>query len=105
MPGAGSGTVVIDGHVDSASQGRGALFPLSHAQPGDVITVKTARGPFDYTVVARRAYLKSRLPADLFATDGRARLVLITCGGGFDPRKRHYDSNVVVYAVPLDRPT
>lgn len=99
-PGSSSGTVVIDGHVDSARQGHGALFRLSQAVPGDAITLLTDRGEVRYTVVARRAYLKAKLPTDVFATGGRPRLVLITCGGQFVARTHHYRSNVVVYALP-----
>jgi hypothetical protein len=27
--------------------------------------------------------------------------VLVTCGGTFDERRRHYSDNVVVYALPV----
>lgn len=36
-PGMPSGSVVIDGHVDSAALGLGALFRLSEARPGDAV--------------------------------------------------------------------
>lgn len=101
-PGAPSGSVVIDGHVDSAERGLGALFRLREAQPGEEISVQNATGATThYTVVARRRYPKAALPAaELFAQGTRPRLVLITCGGRFDPVTRHYADNVVVYAVP-----
>ena len=101
-PGAASGTVVLDGHVDSAERGLGALFRLRAAQLGEEISVQNAAGTTTrYTVVARRSYAKTALPAaEIFAQDTRPRLVLITCGGRFDPATRHYADNVVVYAVP-----
>jgi hypothetical protein len=99
-PGSLSGTVVIDGHVDSKRQGKGQLFPLERARPGDRISMETASGLLSYRVVARRIYGKANLPSDLFAVTGRHRLVLITCGGPFDRSTGHYDDNVVVYAVP-----
>ena len=101
-PGAASGTVVLDGHVDSAERGLGALFRLREAQLGEEISVQNASGTTTrYTVVARRSYAKTALPAaEIFAQDTRPRLVLITCGGRFDPATRHYADNVVVYAVP-----
>ena len=101
-PGALSGSVVIDGHVDSAERGLGALFRLREAQPGEEISVENASGTTTrYTVVARRRYAKAALPvAELFAQGTRPRLVLITCGGRFDSATQHYDDNVVVYAVP-----
>jgi hypothetical protein len=99
-PASAHGTVLIDGHVDSASQGRGSLFPLRDAVPGDVITLTTPDGVMRYVVAARRTYEKADLPAETFARTGRPRLVVITCGGRFDRATHHYASNVVVYALP-----
>jgi hypothetical protein len=36
----------------------------------------------------------------VFATDGRRRLVLVTCGGAVDEATGHDSDNVVVTAVP-----
>jgi hypothetical protein len=41
-----------------------------------------------------------RYPAEAFDRIGRARLVLITCGGPFDPSTGNYRDNIVAYAVP-----
>lgn len=101
-PGMPSGSVVIDGHVDSAALGLGALFRLREARPGDDVVLTNAAGRSTrYTVVARRSYPKTSLPvAEVFAADVSSRLVLLTCGGPFDQATRHYADNVVVYAVP-----
>ena len=101
-PGMPSGSVVINGHVDSATLGPGALFRLREAQPGDeVLLTNAAQVNVRYTVVARRRYAKASLPADeVFARDVGPRLVLLTCGGLFDQASRHYADNIVVYAVP-----
>jgi len=101
-PGMPSGSVVIDGHVDSAALGFGALFRLREARPGDDVVLMSATGDSTrYTVVARRSYAKTSLPvAEVFAADVGPRLVLLTCGGLFDQGTRHYADNVVVYAVP-----
>lgn len=101
-PGMPSGSVVIDGHVDSATRGLGALFRLSEAAPGDdVVVTNSAGATTNYTVAARRSYAKTSLPvAEVFARDVGPRLVLVTCGGRFDPTTRHYADNVVIYAVP-----
>ncbi len=101
-PGSATGTVVLAGHVDTDATGPGALFRLADARPGDRVVVATAGGGIGYEVQAVRRYAKARLPADTFATDGRPRLVLITCGGAFDRRSRGYADNVVVYAVPVE---
>ena len=84
--GAATGTVVLDGHVDSAVSGEGALFDLTRLQVGDAVIVTTTSGQtVSFVVTARRTYLKvDGLPPDLFRTDGPPGLVLITCGGPFD---------------------
>ena len=101
-PGMPSGSVVIDGHVDSAALGLGAFFRLREARPGDdVVLVNAAGRSTRYTVVARRSFAKTSLPvAEVFASDVSSRLVLLTCGGRFDQETRHYADNIVVYAVP-----
>jgi hypothetical protein len=101
-PGMPSGSVIIDGHVDSAALGLGALFHLGEARPGDDVVVANAAGlSTHYTVVARRSYPKTSLPvAEVFATAVSPRLVLVTCGGAFDRVTRHYADNIVVFAVP-----
>lgn len=101
-PGMPSGSVVIDGHVDSAALGLGALFHLRDARTGDEVVLTNAAGwSTHYTVVAHRTYAKTTLPAaEVFASDVGPRLVLLTCGGPFDQATRHYADNIVVYAVP-----
>lgn len=100
--GAVTGTVVLDGHVDSAVSGEGALFDLTRLQVGDAVLVTTTPGQtVRFVVTARRRYLKvDGLPPDLFRTDGPPRLVLITCGGPFDRSARSYLDNIVVFASP-----
>src|SRR5205823_10147846 len=102
-PGGAKGSVVLDGHVDSATRGVGVFARLRVLDVGDVVEVGAAGGEtLRYTVAGRREYLKSTLPAEeVFSQDVAERLVLITCGGRFDPVTRHYDDNIVVYAVPV----
>lgn len=102
LAGAATGTVVLDGHVDSAASGPGALFRLASLRANDPITLTTGTGQLRrYTVTARRVYVKAGgLPADIFARDGPARLVLISCGGPFDRTAGSYLDNIVVFAVP-----
>jgi LPXTG-site transpeptidase (sortase) family protein len=94
------GSSVIVGHVDSSRQGAGAFFRLRELAPGSTILVAFAHQSRRFTVVARREFAKSRLPADLFLPSGRPILTLITCGGAFDRQSHHYADNIVVYAVP-----
>jgi hypothetical protein len=100
-PAARGGTVVLAGHVDTKADGPGALYRLETLDPGQTMSIATGSGPATYRVVARQAYRKGRLPADIFSADGPARLAVITCGGAFDHSTRTYAYNVVVYALPL----
>ena len=101
QPGDKTGSVLIAGHVDSATAGAGAFFHLKDAKPGDKVEVKTTGGrTFTYRVVSVKSYLKSKLPTDVWSRSGKARLVLVTCGGPFDQQKRHYRDNIVLTAVP-----
>lgn len=100
-PGASHGTVVIDGHIDSARFGLGALAALLHVHPGDrVVLTDTAGDRHTYLVTARNNYPKQRLPASVFRRDGPPRLALITCGGQFNRATRSYHDNIVVLAYP-----
>ena len=104
QPGSRSGTVVLDGHVDSAGSGLGALFHVTALRAGDLVAVTTARSDqVTYRVTARRSYPKTAaLPPDLFAASGPPRLVLITCGGQFDRHALSYRDNVVIFATPMN---
>jgi sortase (surface protein transpeptidase) len=56
-----------------------------------------------YEVVERTIYDKDELPRDrIWTTTGDETLVLITCGGSYNPEIRRYRQNIVVYAVPVD---
>ncbi|MEV4512428.1 class F sortase [Dactylosporangium sp. NPDC049525] len=100
-----AGSIVIAGHVDSAEQGKGAFFRLRELTPGDAMTVTGSDGSSRvFTVVAREIFAKTAVPLErYFARDGAVRLTLITCGGPFDARTRHYRDNVVITAQPVER--
>ena len=102
LVGASTGTTVLDGHVDSAAAGPGALFRLRELRPGDPLRLETATRRIGYTVIGRRIISKAGpLPADLFSATGPPRLVLISCGGPFDRVTRSYRDNIVIFAVAI----
>ncbi len=105
-PGAAEGNAVLAGHVDTIAQGAGALFELREVGVGAEITVTDAAGAVHaYEVVSRERITKTDLPVEqIFARTGEPRLVVITCGGDYLPGSRRYADNVVVTAVPVDRP-
>jgi LPXTG-site transpeptidase (sortase) family protein len=100
LPGDPRGAVLIAGHVDSATAGPGAFKELHRAEIGDRVKVRAANGrTFSYRVVSVRTYRKNALPADIYSQRGKARLVLVTCGGPFNAILGHYRDNIVVTAV------
>jgi hypothetical protein len=101
-PGA-TGTAVFAGHVDSRSQGRGALYHLRDLQVGETIEVDLDDGSVQrWLVTGVTQYPKDVLPLDqVFTWVGPPRLVVITCGGEFDRTARSYSDNIVVYAELL----
>ena len=96
-----AGTAVLAGHVDSRTQGLGALFDLRRLEPGDPVMVSGDGASTEWRVTGRTRYPKDELPLDdIFRWDGEPRLVLITCGGDFVAEDGEYRDNVVVYAEP-----
>lgn len=102
---AAQGSTVLAGHVDGAGR-EGALFELRDLEPGATLVATGADGRLrSYVVEAREQWSKGQVPLDrLFARDGPARLVVITCGGPFDPDTRTYRDNLVVTALPSGAP-
>ena len=101
-PGA-TGTAVLAGHVDSRSQGRGALYDLRELRTGETIEIDLADGTTQRWLITEVIqYPKDVLPLDeIFTWAGESRLAIITCGGEFDRTARSYTDNIVVYAEPL----
>lgn len=100
-PGAPLGTAVIAGHV-ATQNGPGALFRLRTVRIGAHFTVSEKSRKVTFRVAAIRRYSKAALPwKQIFDQHIHGRLVVITCGGLFDPQTGHYLDNVVVYATPV----
>ncbi len=99
------GSSVLAGHI--AYDGENGVFSnLAGVEVGATVEVILADGvSLDYEIVELATYQKTELPFDdIFDESGPDRVVLITCGGTFNPNIRSYDSNVVAYAEPVDRP-
>lgn len=97
------GATVLAAHV-SWNDALGPFFRLGDAEIGDRLEVVAGDGSVRvYQVVERTMYVKDGLPADrIWTTTGDETLVLITCGGDFNPSIHRYRHNIVVYAVPVD---
>lgn len=101
-----NGSAVLAAHVDLAGQGPGVFFRLRELDPGAIVEIEFSDGSTRrFRIEARTIYDKQELPLDtIFSREGSPVLTLITCGGSFSESSRHYDSNVVVYAVPVQLP-
>lgn len=102
-PGEGEGSVVVAGHLDSATYAVGPLGRVVDLRAGDTAVVSGADGERRaYAVRAVQTIAKEALPAaELFGTRGPERLVLVTCGGSYDPDHGGWDSNVVAVLDPV----
>ena len=97
-----SGATVLAAHV-SWKGSIGPFFELDSLEPGAQIEVTLDDGTRRlYEVTERTLYEKENLPRErIWRNTGPEELVLITCGGDFNPEIRRYRHNVVVYARPF----
>jgi hypothetical protein len=102
-PGTGAGSVLVAGHVDMHGYGRGPLARIVDLEPGDRAVLTGADGArAAYVLRGVTTLVKESLPAEeLFGTGGPERLVLVTCGGAYDPGRRSWDSNVIAVLDPV----
>ena len=96
------GATVLAAHV-SWNGDLGPFYELGDLRPGATVKVELDDGTERvYEVIERTMYDKDSLPRErIWRTTGDETLVLITCGGSFNPEIRRYRQNIVVYAVPI----
>lgn len=96
------GSTVLAAHV-SWNRKIGPFNQLGTLEPGAQVDVVADDGTTRvYEVVERAVYDKDELPIDrIWRTTGDETLVLITCGGSYNPDIRRYRQNIVIYAVPV----
>jgi hypothetical protein len=96
------GSTVLAAHVNWKGS-QGPFSQLGTVEPGDLIEVTLDDGTTrHYEVTERTMYGKLFLPRErIWRNTGPEELVLITCGGDFNPEIHSFKSNIVVYAVPI----
>ena len=96
------GATVLAAHVNW-NRVPGPFARLGTVEPGDRIEVALDDGTLRrYEVTERAIYGKHELPRErMWRTTGPEELVLITCGGDYNPEIRSFRENIVVYAVPI----
>jgi Sortase domain len=97
------GPAVVAGHVNSRAGGPAVFARLHELSPGAVVEIDRGGGTVRFRVVATDRYPKNAFPTEkVYGPTPSAELRLITCGGDFNPSRRSYVDNVVVYAVLAD---
>ena len=96
------GSVVLAGHIDSRRYGIGVLAELVQAKPGQLLVIRSTTRSLRYRISVIRQISKASLRSetDVFSQEVSPRLVLVTCGGRYNPVKHEYDDNLVVIAMP-----
>ena len=96
------GATVLAAHVSWNGE-IGVFHRLGDLEPGALVEVTLEDGSQRiYEVVERTMYDKDELPRErIWRNTGDETLVLITCGGSFNPEISRYRQNIVVYAVPV----
>lgn len=93
------GPAVIAGHLDS-KQGKAIFYRLHELRPDDLILVQRDGKWLTFHVVSTGRFAKNKFPtAEVYGPTPDPQLRLVTCGGGFDPARRSYRDNVIVFAV------
>lgn len=105
LPGS-PGNAVISGHLDTYLQEPAVFWRLRELVPGDLISVRDARGvDHQFEVVNSEVYEHDQVPLDVIFGDAvriRPNLILITCDGTWDTTSRNYDQRFVVYARSVE---
>ena len=97
------GTVVVAGHLDSATDPAGFLAGLASMDSGDLVELSSSDEQQRYRVVGNYLLPSADLSrrSDLFEQRRQHRLLLVTCGGPYDEVRGRYRDNRIVEAVPV----
>ncbi len=103
-PNSPAGATVLAAHVDSRQEGVGPFAGLRSVKPGtEAVVVDSAGTSHTYIVTSVERIEKGAVPwGTYFSLIGEPRLVLITCGGDYDPGfgggVGRYEDNYIVTA-------
>ncbi len=96
-----TGPAVIAGHLDS-QKGEAIFYRLHELRADDLILVQRDGKWLTFEVVSTGKFAKNNFPtAAVYGPTPDPQLRVITCGGSFDPVRRSYRDNVVVFAVAI----
>jgi hypothetical protein len=97
------GSAVIAGHYNGKDTPEAVFYDLSNLQIGDEVIIMSAERIEDiFRVVKVETYAYDGPTTDVFiSTDGKKRLNLITCGGGWLSEEGTYNERTVVFTELL----
>lgn len=93
----GAGNALFAGHRDW-NRRPGSFYRLGELKPGDVVRVIGDTAVLEFRVEWLQQVGADAPAAEILGDAGRPVITLITCGGEFDRRVRHYKDRVVVRA-------
>ena len=103
-PGSKGGSTVIVGHRDGTDPEPGAFYSLEKIRVKNSIVIEY----LDYTllyVVKDVAVIEksklSKISKDIFYSNGKTKIVLISCIGPYDKKNGGYQRNIIVTAELL----
>ena len=97
LPG-GVGSAVISGHLNGENNEVGVFARLRNIKVADMIYITSDDGSIHaFQVRMIRNYEPGRAD-EVFTQNDTARLNLITCEGGWDPKKESYNKRLVVFS-------
>ncbi len=104
-PGDRGSAALIAAHVATEVDGVGPFSLLPGVRQGDSVTVALSDGTEQsFTVVRLEQISKQTVDYDAITEESPGMLILVTCGGAWDTRNRHYEDNVIVWAVSTQVP-
>lgn len=94
------GSVVMAGHLDKKTGEPAVFYDIKKLKPGDELKITDADDKeFTYLVTKIQSYELSKFPLqEVFGSNDKARLNLITCEGTFDKNSDLYSHRLVVYS-------
>lgn len=98
------GSVVLAGHFDDINGAPAVFYNLNQLQIGDQFTViDKANKTWNYKVTNKQIYDFDKVPlTEVFASNDKQRLNLITCDGIFSQSSNTYSKRLVVYSEAID---
>lgn len=106
LPGASTGALLIDGHVNDALHTPGIFFSLHTLRANDEIKIERGdKQLFTYKVVSVEQIPLAQVDMNKLLgsiTPEKEGLNIITCGGTYNKERKTYDDRVLVYAERME---